>query len=69
MYLSFIDPERGVFGEIFPEVKYFAEGNISPNTPSGVSTKDILYRKTKMFMRNLKHKRVHILLSVLTRDI
>ena len=28
-----------------------------------------LYRKTKMFMQNLKHKRVHTLLSVLTHDI
>ena len=25
-YLSFIDPERGGFGEIFPEVMIFPEG-------------------------------------------
>ena len=25
-YLSFIDPERGVFGEIFPEVMIFSVG-------------------------------------------
>ncbi len=68
-YLSFIDPERGVFGEIFPEGNIITSGNISPNTPSGGSINDILYRKTKMFMQNLKHKRVHILLSVLTHDI
>ena len=47
--ISFIDPPLGVFGEIFPEVKYFAEypslniftsGNISPNIPSGGSVND-----------------------------
>ncbi len=43
----------------------YISGNISPNTPRSGSINDILYRKTKMFMQNLKHKRVHILLSVL----
>ena len=28
-YLSFIDPERGGFGVIFPEVMIFSEGNIA----------------------------------------
>ena len=57
-YLSFIEPERGGFGEIFPEVmikpegNIITEGNISPNPPSGGSINDILYRKTKMFMQN-----------------
>jgi hypothetical protein len=56
-YLSFIDPERGGFGVIFPEVMIFSEGlcpeeNIitegnSPNPPSGGSINDILYRKLK----------------------
>ncbi len=68
-YLSFIDPERGVFAEIFPEGNIITEGNhISPNTPSGGSINE-LHRKTKLFMQNLNHKRVHILLSVLTHDI
>ena len=33
--ISFIDPERGVFDEIFPEVMIFpiTSGNISSNTP------------------------------------
>jgi hypothetical protein len=54
--LSFIDLERGGFGEILPEVMIFpeglcpegniiTEGNISPNPPSGGSINDILYRK------------------------
>ena len=48
-YLSFIDPERGRFGELYPEVMIFpegniiTEGNISPNLPSGGSINDILY--------------------------
>ena len=46
VYLSFIDSERGGFGEIFPE------GNISPNPPSRGSINDILYRKNKMFIQN-----------------
>ncbi len=29
IYLSFIDPERGVFGEIFPEVMIFSPREIS----------------------------------------
>jgi hypothetical protein len=42
-FLSFIDPERGGFGVIFPEVMIFSEGqreniiiegNITPNPPS-----------------------------------
>ena len=56
--LSFIDPERGGFGVIFPEVMIFSEGlcpekniitegNITPNPPSGGSINDILYRKLK----------------------
>ncbi len=67
-YLTIIDPERGVFG-LKPSGNIITEGNISPNTPSGGSINVILYRKTKMFMQNLKHKRVHTLLSVLTHDI
>ncbi len=51
------------------EINIITEGNISPNTPSGGSINVILYRKTKMFMQNLKHQRVHIFLSVLTHDI
>ena len=57
-YLSFIDPERGGFGVIFPEVMIFSEGqspseniitsgNITPNPPSEGSINDILYRKLK----------------------
>ena len=52
VYLSFIDPERGGFGVIFPEVMIFSEGlcpeeniitegNITPNPPSGGSINDI----------------------------
>jgi hypothetical protein len=58
LYLSFIDPERGGFGVIFPEVMIFSEGlcpeeniitegNITPNPPSGGSINDISYRKLK----------------------
>jgi hypothetical protein len=57
-YLSFIDLERGGFGEILPEVMIFPEGlcpegsfitdgNISPNPPSGGSINDIFYQKLK----------------------
>ncbi len=52
-----------------PSGNIITSGNISPNTLSGGSINDISYRKTKMFMHNLKHKRVHILLRVLTHDI
>jgi hypothetical protein len=56
-YLSCIDPERGGFGGILPEVIIFpkrlcpeeniiTEGNIPPNPLSG-SINDILYRKLK----------------------
>ena len=56
--LPFIDPERGGFGGIFPEVMIFheelcpegniiTEGNISTNPKSGGSINDILYRKLK----------------------
>ena len=51
IYLSLIDPERGGFGRILPEVMIFPEGNIitegnvSTNPPSGGSINDILYRK------------------------
>ena len=68
-YLSFIDLERGGFGEILPEVMIFpeglcpegninTEGNISPNPPSGGSINDILYRKlkdSKLRIKNLTH--------------
>jgi hypothetical protein len=68
-YLSFIDLERGGFGEILPEVMIFPEGlcpsgniitsgNISPNPPSGRSINDILYRKlkaSKLRIKNLTH--------------
>ena len=37
-----------------PEGNIITEGNISPNPPSGGSINDILYRKTKMFMQNIK---------------
>ena len=58
VFLSFIDPERGGFGVIFPEVMIFSEGlcpeeniitegNIPANPPSGGSINDILYRKLK----------------------
>ena len=54
-YLSFIDPERGGFGVIYPEVMIFSEGicpeeniitegNTTPNPPSGGSINDILYQ-------------------------
>ena len=51
-YLSFIDPERGGFGVIFPEVMIFSEENIITEgniaeSPSGGSINDILYRKLK----------------------
>ena len=36
--ISFIDPERGGFGEIFPEV--ITSGNISPNPPRSGSIND-----------------------------
>ncbi len=58
---------RGI--RLKPSGNIITEGNISPNTPSGGSINVILYRKTKMFMQNLKHKRVHTLLIVLTHDI
>ena len=56
--LSFIDPQRGGFGGILPEVMIFpdglctegniiTEGNISTNPASGGSINDILYRKLK----------------------
>ena len=68
-HLSFIDLERGGFGEILPEVMIFpeglcpegninTEGNISPNSPSGGSINDILYRKlkaSKLRIKNLTH--------------
>jgi hypothetical protein len=41
-YLSFIDPERGGFGVIYPKV--MMEGNTTPNPPSGGSINDILYQ-------------------------
>ena len=67
--LSFIDLERGGFGEILPEVMIFpeglcpegninTEGNISPNPPSGGSINYILYRKlkdSKLRIKNLTH--------------
>ena len=71
LLLSFIDLERGGFGEILPEVMIFpsrgtlprsddiiTEGNISPNPPSGGSINDILYRKvkaSKLKIKNLTH--------------
>jgi hypothetical protein len=69
LHLSFIDLERGGFGEILPEVMIFpeglcpegniiTEGNISPNPPSGGSINDILYRKlkaSKLRIKNLTH--------------
>ena len=68
-HLSFIDLERGEFGEILSEVMIFpeglcpegninTEGNISPNPPSGGSINDILYRKlkaSKLRIKNLTH--------------
>ena len=67
--LSFVDLERGGFGEILPEVMIFpeglgpegniiTEGNISLNPPSGGSINDILYRKlkaSKLRIKNLTH--------------
>ena len=58
LHLSFINLERGGFGEILPEVMIFitriypegniiTEGNISPNPPRSRSINDILYRKLK----------------------
>jgi hypothetical protein len=69
LYLSFIDLERGGFGEILPEEMIFpeglgpegniiTEGNISLNPPSGGSINDILYRKlkpSKLRIKNLTH--------------
>ena len=68
IHLSFIDPERGRFGEILPEVMIFniiteigniianiiTEGNISPNPPSEGSINDILYRKLKASKLRIK---------------
>ena len=56
--ITFIDPERGGFGGILPEVMIFPEGlcpegniitdgNVSTNSPSGGSINDILHRKLK----------------------
>jgi hypothetical protein len=61
-FLSFIDPERGGFGVIFPKVMIFSEGlcpeeniitegNIMPNPTSEGSINDILYRKLKNSLR------------------
>jgi hypothetical protein len=69
-HLSFIDLERGGFGEILPEVMIFpeglcpegnivAEGNISPNPPSGGSINDILYRKLKASKLRIKNLTQH----------
>ena len=64
LHLSFIDLERGGFGEIlhevmiFPEGNIITEGNISPNSPSGGSINDILHRKlkaSKLRIKNLTH--------------
>ena len=65
LHLSFIDLERGGFGEILPEVMIFpeglcpegniiTEGNISPNPPSGGSINDILHRKLKASKLRIK---------------
>jgi hypothetical protein len=58
-YLSFIDLERGGFGEILPEVMIFSpegniitEGNISPNPPSGGSINDILPKIKSLQVEN-----------------
>ena len=73
--LSFIDLERGGFGEILPEVMIFpeglcpegninTEGNISPTPPSGGSINDTLYRKlkaSKLRIKNLTHTLVNIM--------
>jgi hypothetical protein len=75
-YLSFIDLERGGFGEILPEVMIFPEGlcpegniitsgNILPNPPNGRSINDILYRKlkaSKLRIKNLTHLREYDIL-------
>ena len=37
-----------------PSGNIITSGNISPNPPSGGSINDILYRKNKMFMQNIK---------------
>jgi hypothetical protein len=67
IYLSFIDPERGGFGGILPEVMIFfeglcpeeniiTEGNISTNSPSGGSINDIIQKvkETTKFRINFK---------------
>ena len=41
IYLSFIDPERGGFGEIFPEVMIFPEGF----TPREISSLKEIFRR------------------------
>ena len=67
--ISFIDLERGGFGEILPSVMIFpsgqspsgniiTSGNISPNPPRSRSINDILYRKlkaSKLKIKNLTH--------------
>jgi hypothetical protein len=66
-HLSFIDLERGGFGEILPEGlcpegNIITEGNISPNPPNGRSINDILYRKlkaSKLRIKNLTHTYVN----------
>jgi hypothetical protein len=76
LHLSFIDLERGGFGEILPEVIIFpeglcpegniiTEGNISPNPPSWGSINDILYRKlkaSKLRIKKLTHTFVNTML-------
>ena len=73
-HLSFIDLERGGFGEILPEVMIFpeglcpkgniiTEGNISPNPPGGRSINDILYRKLKASKLRIKN-RTHIFVLI-----
>ena len=56
-YLSFIDPERGGFGEIFPEVMIFPEG-FSPSKISSLKEISSLRNHrlpiTKMFIQNIK---------------
>ncbi len=44
-----MDPERGVFGEIFPEVMIFIYRNISPNTPSEGIIPKIFFNTEKFF--------------------
>ena len=53
--ISFIDPERGVFGEIFPEVMIFPEGFSPRVMPDGFLLKSVVMLISKEISR-AEHK-------------